>query len=476
MSRCSLLALLTLCFPPLLAAQSLDHAIPLVDGDPASLDYAFGIALSADGTTAYAAIAGDLFPQTANNDNVARLDVIAGSQTGLGQTQAYPEDVALTYDAAGNLRHVFVANSTTGSVSCLTPALAPVATIPLPLCFGGSSYPFGLLVSPDQSRVYVTTIGGCGDVHALDSDPASPGFNTVVASFVVPNGGGRPSWSAYPVMVVPMTAYDAGFSYSVGGFAVVDVLSPASQTSYSVSPPTPTNFAYATECVVIGGGKVLVSIGGDDFPIVYECSIATGAVLRTLNLNTITGPELHGLATNPDGTVGAVTSINGGETVFFDLATFSMIGLHDHGSTARPNDVVFTPDGSRAVVSLQGDARVDVLDDLPWYALKLAAPAAASVGGALAYTIDNVESGRPCAIFASLAGGGPQQVGPYTVHLSDPVFPLHEAVGDLHGDHTVTFTVPNVPGLPGLTVWAQAATVDRDGGIRLSNGVRTTIN
>ena len=56
-------------------------------------------------------------------------------------------------------------NSTSGSVSCFTPALAPVATIPLPRLLRRFPYPFGLLVSPDQTRVYVTTLGGCGDVH-----------------------------------------------------------------------------------------------------------------------------------------------------------------------------------------------------------------------------------------------------------------------------------------------------------------------
>ena len=40
---------------------------------------------------------------------------------------------------------------------------------------------------------------------------------------------------------------------------------------------------------MIPGGKVLLSIGNEVFPTVYECSLATGAILRTLDLNTIAG-------------------------------------------------------------------------------------------------------------------------------------------------------------------------------------------
>jgi DNA-binding beta-propeller fold protein YncE len=469
--RASCLAALVLAALP---AQSLDHSITLADADPGSPDNGFGIALSADGVHAYATIAGDVFGP--NNDDVARIDVIAGTQLGTAQAQLFPEDVAITYDPTGAPRHVYVANSTSGSVSCFTPALVPVATIPLPTCFGFSSYPFGVLAAPSQARIYVTSIGGCGDVFVIDSDPASGTFNAVLTTITVPNGGGRAAWWTYPLLVVPTTTYDAGFTLSRGGFAVVDVQNPANQTGWIVSAAIPNHYASTVECVVVPGGKVLLSIGNEVFPTVYECDLSTGAVTRTLDLNTITGIELHGLAINPAQTVGVVTSLNGGESVFFDLATFTVIGVHDHGSQSKPNDVVFTPDGSRAVVSLQGAARVDVLKDLPAYPLALAAPALVTVGGPLTFGIDNCESGQPCAIWFSLAGGGPIQAGPYTVYLSAPFDLAFEGVGDQSGDASVTFTVPNLPGLPGMTVYTQAVTIDRDGDIRLSNGKQTLIN
>lgn len=476
-SSVSLCAALLLFLSPVGAQVVLDHAITLDDGDPLSTDEAFGIVLAPDGVHAYVAIAGQpSIPPTLNNDNIARVDVLAGTQVGLGQTQLFPEDPALTYDASGAIRHVYVANSTSGSLTCLTPLLAPVATIPLPTCFGGSPYPFGLLVSPNQTRIYVTTIGFCGNVHVVDSDPASATFNSVLDSFPVPGNGGRPAWGPYPMMIVPTTTYDVGFTLSQGGFAVVDVLNTANQTPHVITPAVPFTFTSGTDCVVVPGNKVIISFSYGATATLYECNIATGAVTRSLDLTAITDVSLHGLALNEGQTVGIVTSLHGNDTIFFDLVTFTVVGTYDHGPFSQPNDAVFTPDGSRLAVSLQGTARVDVLKHVPGYALSLAAPASVTVGGNLTYTADNVEAGQPWAFYFSLAGAGPQVIGGHAVYLTNPFDLAYQGVGDLHGGESVTFVVPNIPGLPGMTVSTQAVTIDRDGGFRLSNGAQTLIN
>jgi DNA-binding beta-propeller fold protein YncE len=459
---------------PVRAQVVLDHFITLDDGDAASTDEGFGIVLAPDGTHAYAAIAGQVSSNpTLNNDNVARLDVLAGTQVGLGQTELFPEDAAYTVDGTGAVRHVYVTNSTSGSVTCLTPALAPVATIALPTCFGFSEYPFGLLVTPDQNRVFVTTIGFCNDVFAIDSNPASPTFNTIVQSFSIPGAGGRAAWGPYPTMVLPTTTYGADGSQA--GFVVVDVTNPAGATSHTLTPAVSMQYASTIECVVTPGNKALLSISYSSAPVVYECSLASGNVLRTLDLSAITDVSLHGLATNPSQTLGAVTSLHGHDTIFFDLATFSVVGSYDHG-LGQPNDVVFTPDGSRAVVSLQAVPRVDVLKHVPGYLLRLEAPASVNVGANLTYAIDNCESGQAWALYFSLAGNGPQQIGPHAVALSNPFALGWIGTGDLAGNDSVTFVVPNTAGLPGMTVSTQAVTVDRDGNIRISNGAQTLIN
>jgi DNA-binding beta-propeller fold protein YncE len=478
----ALLAGLLLASAQCVSAQSLEHSIVLDDGDPAIADNGFGIVMDPDGIHAYVSLPGELDfmnPAAANNDNVVKLDLAAGAMTGMGQTGLYPEDVAVTHTASGAARHVYVADSTSGTVTCLTPALQPVGTVNLTPCFGGtfnSIFPFGLLVSPDQNRVYVTTTGGCGTVDVIDSDPASVSFNTVVQSFTVPGSGGRPTWWNHPLMVIPTTTYDAGFTLSRGGFAVVDVSNPVLQTVHVDSPALPNHFAFTTEAVVIPGNRVLLSIGNEILPTVYECDIQSGATTRTLDLNTVTGIVLHGLAVSPDQATAVVTSLNGGHSVFFDIATFTITGVHQHGSPTKPNDAVFTPDGSRLAVSLQGTNRVDLLKDLPGYVLRLTAPATVNVGSPLTWSVDNCEAGQPFAIYASLSGAGPQQFGPYTVHLSSPFELIHAGLGDLDGDGGISIVVPAGLGLSGLTVSSQAATVDRDGAIRLSNGRQTLIN
>ncbi len=467
--------------PQVLAAQSLERSFMLNDGDPLSPDKGFGVALDPDGVHAYATIAGELsFPGTApNNDDVVSFDLFTGAQTAIGQTGLFPEDIAVLRDASGATRHLYVSNSTSGTVTCLLPNLQPIATIALSPCFGSvfqGSFPFGLLVSPDQTRLYVTTVGGCDVVEVLDVDPTSPTFNTRLSSFTVVGGGGRPSWWTWPLMVVPTSTYDPTFSFAIAGFTIVDVTNPSNQTPYAITQPIVNHYTAAYEAHVISGNRVLVTVGFEVFPTLYECSLTTGAVLRTLNLNTVTGIVLHGLGVNASETTAAVTSLNGGETVLVDLATFGVLSVYDHGSTARPNDAVFTQDGSRIVVSMQGRTRVDVLCHLPNYALSLTAPATVNQGAGLTLGVANCEFQSPWAIYVSLSGAGPIIAGPHTVLLTPPFDVLASGTGSVAGQASAGFTIPVAPGISGLPVYLQAVTVDRDGGVRLSNGRQFTIN
>ncbi len=464
-----------------LAAQSLDRSLSLDDGDPLSIDHGFGVTLDPDGVHLYATIAGDLSfgnPTAFNNDNVVKFDLLTGAQVAIGSTGLYPEDITITHDAQGAARFIYVSNSTSGTVSCLTPALQPVATIALSPCFGSvflGSFPFGMLLSPDETRLYVTTVGGCDTIEVLDVDPASPTFNTRVGSFTVVGGGGRPSWWNYPLMVVPTSTFDASFTYALGGFTVVDVTNPLLQTPHLVTAPIVNHFTAAYEAQVISGGRVLLTVGFEVFPTVYLCDVATGNTITSLNLNAITGLVLHGLGVNADETVGAATSLNGGETALFSIPALTLLSTWDHGSTARPNDATFTPDGSRLIVSMQGRTRVDILKQLPGYDLRLIAPPTVALGATFTAGLDHCESGQPWAIYASPAGPGPTIIGPYTIALSTPFDPLFGGVGDLHGVSTAVAAVPAVSSLSGLTIYLQAVTVDRDGGIRLSLGQQTTI-
>jgi len=463
-----------------LSAQALERVIPLTDNDPSSMDHPFGITLDPSGTSAYVPLCGlPAFSNFAasNNDNIVKVDLWTGAQLAVGQTELFPEDACVVKDATGQARHVYVSNSTSGTISCLTPGLAPVATITLTPCWGSvffSVFPFGMVASPDGNRIYVTTAGGCGTIDVIDSDPASPTFNTVVQSFTVQDCGGRPEWLAWPNLLVPITTYDANYTTSRAGFSVVDVTNPANQQAHLVSSiPFPFQYHFATEVHALSNGRVLVTIGGEVYPTFYEC-LSNGTVTRSVSLNTLTGINLHGLAVDPEERIAVLTSISGSDTIWVDLATFTVVGVFDHGGISKPNDVVFAPDGSRAFVTMQGLTQIDVMAQIPGYTLALDVPITVATGGVLNIGLRRCESGRPWALWASLSGSGPLNVGGYNVLLTAPFYELIGGVGAQNGTASASFAVPAGPSFAGFNVSFQAVTLDRDGSVRLSNGASTT--
>jgi DNA-binding beta-propeller fold protein YncE len=463
-------------------AQQIETSVVVTDGDPASTDKVFGLAVDPDGTHVYAALCGDLSfssPQTANNDDVVKIDVFGGVQIATGHVGLYPEEIAVLVDPSGVAARIYVSNSTDGTISCLTPDLATtLATIPVSPCFGSvyfGAFPYGLLLSQDQKKLYVTTIGGCDAIDVVDVDPTSATFHQLVGSFAVPGASGRPTWRNATEMAIPVTTYDATFTNSQAGFAIVD---PSNPSAYSVSYATsPTSLGYysANEAVVTSGDTVLIPIYGGSNATIVELSASTGAIVRSAVLPAAaTSPSVLGLALSPDGSTVAATSFTGNDVFFLDYATFAWTGLVDLGQSAQPNEVVFTRDGSRAVVSLQGLPRVDVIKDLPGYDLALDVPATIAQGASASVLVRRVEYGTPYAVFVS-ATAGPLQFGPHTVYLGLPFFELFSGLGSVDGTGGTGVFVPATPGLSGAVFHLQAAAVDRDGDVRLSNGASTLV-
>ena len=214
-------------------------------------------------------------------------------------------------------------------------------------------------------------------------------------------------------MVVPTTTYDAGFTLSQGGFAVVDVLNPATQTSHLVTLRDPEPLSRSRPSASsIPGGKVLLSIGNE---VVADASTSAASrparVTRTLDLNTITGDQppraRRRTRTRPRRRHVAQRRR---QSIFFDLATFTVVGIYDHGSFSQPNDVVFTPDGSRARGLAAGHGARRRAQARPGLR---ALARGAGVGDRRrqpdVHDRTTCESGQPCAIYFSLAGAGPQQ-------------------------------------------------------------------
>lgn len=485
--RTFIIAALLAASPLQIRAQTVDRIIPLADGLPTSSDNPFGIAVDPDSVHAYVPLCGNLdpnFPSTPmtapqhNNQHILKIDLFSGTTVARGSTGLYPEDAVVTRDPRGRPRHVYVTDATSGTVTCLTPELAPVATIPLTSCFGASFasiFPFGILASPDSGRLYVTTVGGCGTVDMIDSDPLSPTFNTVVGSFTLSGVSGRPAWVSYPLMVAPVS----DFTNNRTGIGVVDVTAPGNpQIHYGHQAPSGV-FPTTSDLAVLPNGRVALAVGYAQDPLVLEMDPNSGAVTRTLNLSQQLGTTgLHGVALSEDGELLVVTSLTGqGGVTFVDVSgtSWSVAAVLNQGSGALPNEAVFTPDQSRVVVTSQGAAQVVVYRDLPNHQLQLNVPPVTGLGTQLQVSLDDVEHRQPAAVYLSLAGPGPQVIAGHTIHLSSPFQLLAQLLGDPQGDAGVALPVPGSSALANLTLYMQAVTVDRSGGLRLSNPAQTVL-
>ena len=474
-------------------AQSLESTIDLSDGDPQTSDAPFGITLDPDGVHAYVALCGDLPPwplppapwaPTWNNDKLIKIDLNTGAQVALATVGHYPEDIAITTGSSGTARHVYVSNSSSGTVTCLTPNLGLVSHIPLSSCFGatyGSSFPFGILASPGGDRVYVFGTG-CGTVDVVDADPNSSLFNTVVETFSVPDLFGRPCWLNAQTLAVPVTRYNynatLGYSdYSTTGFAVVDVNAPGTQSTWIVTPAQQFSYPQITDLAVAPDGQVLCPIGYGLIPEVVKVDPVTGVVTDTLDLSAHMGVGLHGAATSPDGATLAITSLNGGEVGLVEVAPLSLMWVTDTGTASTvnlPNEVVFTRDGSRLAVTLQGATSVQIYQGMPGFDLQLSAPIAVSGGTSGVIGVDAIQAGRAAWVYASDIPG-PSTFGPWTAAIGTPFFLLTTLTGNAQGSASAMIQAPGAPNLVGQVFYLQAATQDWSGLVRLSGGRQTTI-
>lgn len=487
--------LLAICACTLtLSAQSLENGFALSDGNPGTSDNPFGLAVDPDGIHAYVPLCGDLAPwplppapwaPTWNNDQLLKVDLRSGTVVAQATVGHFPEDVALTLDPAGQTRHVYVTNSSSGTVTCLDASLNAIATIPLQPCFGGtygSIFPFGIIASPDGSRVFVNGTS-CNTFEVIDSDPASPTFNQVTSTFTVADSFGRAAWLSPTELVVPVTNYvfNPSLGYSDGsttGFTVVDVTNPSAQTTWMLTTFQQFDYPQITGLACTPAGAVVCAIGYGLTPLVVEADPQTGLVLRSVDLGAHTGVGLHGLALSPDASSLAVTSFNGGELAILDMTSFTVSGVvatAGQSQVPEPNAVAFTPDGSRVVVTLQGIAQLAVYADLPGHDLGLWTDPVATIGTTGQLGVWGLQATRPGWVYVSNQGG-PTSLGPWTIQLGSSFSLLTALLGDVTGTATTGVGIPNDPSLVGLVFHLQAVTIDASGAVRFSDGAQTAIN
>ncbi len=471
-----------------LHAQVLDGTVMVSDSNAGSADKTFGLLLDAPSAKLYVTLCGSLAPWTAppsswggwNNDDLARIDLATFTQDGVAPVGLFPEDIAISRHANGAARHLWVSNSTDGTVTRLNPDLSGAVTIMLTPCWGAnlaSVYPFGIIASEDGSRVYVSGTS-CGNLDVIDADPASPNFSAILSTIAVPDMFGRPAWVNATTLAIPFTTYNfdpvVGYATSsITGIKVLNVTTGIITGTITTGPALTWAYPSITDIVKTPAGKLIGAVGYGSAPEIVEFDPVTMSLSRTSFLPPLTvGLGLHGVTLDPLGKTLAVTDMLGHQVLFVDVATLSLLGSAMTGVLSQPNEVQYAPDGSRLYVSLQGQPAVQKWRALPGHDLTLSAPPFTSTGQPANLTLSNLEAGNAGYIFMSL-GEGPTNVGVATIALSWP-FDLFLALSaDSVGHVESALVVP--AGLSGLTFHFQAATIDADGALRISNPAQVTV-
>ncbi|MEQ8762367.1 MAG: hypothetical protein RL885_00470 [Planctomycetota bacterium] len=471
MSRLRLFMVLAgiLCLAPPLFAQVQTRCIDLTFTDPPTdpLDNPFGLALDPNGQTLYVAISGGL--GGTENSLVAAVDLASSSVVQRERVGFYPEELAIQTDATGQLLYLYVTSSSSNQVDVLDASFRHLRTIPLPPEPNfGTWFPFSLLLSKDQTRLYVSTVEGSGNVFVIDTDVANPNgtFHQELPGerFLVPGGHGRLAWAPDDQrIIVPVTIFYSDFSGSDALLTWIDPAQPSSSSSVLLAAggayPSPADTAQTRD-------EILYASVNSGPSRLYALDARTGDLLTTIELGGLGGE--YGLTLDPTGTFLYVTDLFIGDVYILDTRDESLVGIFSAGTSA--NDVAFTQDGSRAFVSDQGSQCLIEATRLPRAELVLEGTSLPMNGGMASYLVSGGTQGRPVTLYGSLVGPGPTSIGGHVVDLSAPVVPLLFGAFDLRGEASLgPATIPAGSQYVGLNVFLQAATVEVDGRLLLSN-------
>ncbi|MCK6445391.1 MAG: hypothetical protein L6Q99_03280 [Planctomycetes bacterium] len=198
-----------------------------------------------------------------------------------------PQEVAFTTFADGSLKLGFVTNSSASSVTVFDANDNVVATIPIPFASGGgwpTAFPFGLVVSPDQTTVYVGTQDGAGWVHAIDT--ATLTLDPQRSIFLgADHGVGRCAFAG-ATLVLTVTHYLPGFTGAEAKLVCVDPQQPQVLNELVLgSSSSGFLFPGLQDCAVDCDGMVWTA-GSDLGPWVFGIDPTTLTLKHVLPTNT----------------------------------------------------------------------------------------------------------------------------------------------------------------------------------------------
>jgi YVTN family beta-propeller protein/VCBS repeat-containing protein len=296
----------------------ISSAVPTVTAAVGVGTEPIGVAVSPNGTTAYVANDGS---NTVSVINTATNTVAATIAVG-----ADPYDVAVNPN--GNL--AYVTNLGAGTVSVIdtnpTSPTYDTVTANIPV-----ADPVGVAVSPNGSLVYVTTQAGVDGPTVAVINTAT---NTVTATIPV-------STTPYFVAVSPNgdNVYVTNYGNSTRGAGTLSVIdtNPASPTYDTVTATIAVG--RLPQGVAVSPNGSFVYVTNEDSGTVSVINTASNAVTATIPV----GSAPFGVALSPDGSLAYVTNAGAGTVSVINTATNAVITTVP---VFGPAGVAVSPDGS----------------------------------------------------------------------------------------------------------------------------------
>ncbi|MBL7795632.1 MAG: beta-propeller fold lactonase family protein, partial [Saprospiraceae bacterium] len=225
----------------------------------------------------------------------------------------------------------YIPNNVSNDVSVIDLATnTVVATIPVGFA------PFGVSVSPDGSRVYVTNREATGGtVSVIDA-----ATNTVIAT--IPVGQNPTGIAVSPDGSLALVANSASGTVSLLETFTNTVL--ADIPTPGVVPSGVTFHPDGLRAYISGSNRVLV------------LDVIAGTITATIPV----GGGAYGLRVSPDGSRIYVACAVTDNLYVLDAATNTVLAVIPVGDA--PSGVVISPDGSRVYIANENDATVSVLD------------------------------------------------------------------------------------------------------------------
>lgn len=319
----------------------------------------FGAAITPDGRLLFVPMFGTFTPFVPGNTVVVidtAIDAVVATITVGGR----PEDVAI----APNGLYAYVANSDDATVSVIrVDTLGVVATIPLGTPF--ATFLYGVAITPDGNRAYVTSGGANFDgsdenIFIIDTNPASPTFNTKIGGIVLTGVFSRPIFrNGGAEMVVPRGAADNNFA-ATPEIAFINTTTNAHVASVQVTP-LPGGFHGFEDFAVTPNGRFgyapffSTGTGSDE---VYVLNLENRALVDIARIGSVDIAQ-HGIGIRPDGLLAAVANWDAQTVGWIYTPTNTLVGVSEVG--LNPNEIVYTPDGTKAYVTNQNGHTVSVI-------------------------------------------------------------------------------------------------------------------